>query len=98
MSLIRRLFGSPLHTLKPIRSRDPLRNWLYNFTDEDILQPILHSPFTNYNSPLVDVKEENDRFELLADIPGFKKDNIQCIVDEGMSYDLFYRLTTVVFL
>ncbi|KAG2383217.1 hypothetical protein C9374_004554 [Naegleria lovaniensis] len=84
MSLIKRLFGSPQHhhTFRPIRSRNPLYNFLSSFTDNDILQPLVHSPFSTFNSPLVDVKESPTQFELIADVPGFKKENIHCTIDE----------------
>ncbi|KAF0979549.1 hypothetical protein FDP41_001255 [Naegleria fowleri] len=85
MSLVKRLFGSSPHqhhTFRPIRSRNPLYNFLSSFTDNDIVQPLVHSPFSTFNSPLVDVKESPTQFELIADVPGFKKENIHCTIDE----------------
>lgn len=35
-------------------------------------------------TPLVDIKEENDRFVVIADLPGVKKDDIQISLEQNI--------------
>ncbi|EFC35321.1 predicted protein [Naegleria gruberi] len=85
MSIVKKLFGgSPskqpsLFKTSIYRKSDPFYNFINQFSENDLIQPLISSSLL----PLpVDVKESDKEFELLADIPGFSKNEINCLIDQ----------------
>lgn len=73
-----------MSNLMPYRlSRHPLARAEFPFLN-DFFQPFFAS---NESMPVgmrVDVKDENDHYLLEADLPGFKKDDVNIEIDDGM--------------
>lgn len=54
--------------------------------DFDLLDEMFDDPFFRTNDSKVmktDIKENKDNYELVVDLPGFKKDDIKMSVDDG---------------
>ena len=52
----------------------------------DIFEDVFEDPFFTSNTKKImktDIKEHDDHFELLVDLPGFDKDNIKLSLDKG---------------
>ena len=52
----------------------------------DIFEDVFEDPFFTSNTKKImktDIKEHDDHFELLVDLPGFSKDNIKISLDKG---------------
>src|SRR3989338_465958 len=84
MSIVKKLLKPFTNQLNPafttsIYRKDPVYNFLRDFAESDMVNPLIHSSL----SPLpVDVKESEKEYELIADIPGFTKNEINCMIDE----------------
>jgi len=75
--------------LRPFRERDPLLPSLLRFPDEFSSlfdSPALRDFFESHDavaSTAVDVKETQDKFQFIADMPGLKKEEVKVKVEPG---------------
>jgi len=71
---------------RKISTHSPLGFFDDRFGDlfEGFFMPVRGKSDFNHMSPRIDVKEQDTAYEIKADMPGMKKDDIEITVHEGM--------------